>query len=114
MDKTTAYLESKNHYPILDGLRGVASLLVIIFHVFETFTGGNRFVQIINHGYLAVDFFFLLSGFVVAYAYDDRWTKMTTWDFYKRRLIRLQPLVIVGTIIGALLFYFQGGATMPL
>ena len=107
MTKTPSYLETKSHYEILDGLRGVASILVIAFHVFETFTGGNRFIQIINHGYLAVDFFFLLSGFVVAYAYDDRWGKMGQWDFYKRRLIRLQPMVIMGSLIGAALFYFQ-------
>jgi len=109
----TTYLESKNHYPILDGLRGVASVLVIVFHVLETFTGGNKFAQIINHGYLAVDFFFLLSGFVVAYAYDDRWGKMTAWDFYKRRLVRLQPMVIMGSIIGAALFYFQISPAFP-
>jgi peptidoglycan/LPS O-acetylase OafA/YrhL len=114
MTQTTTYLESKRHYPILDGLRGVASVLVIAFHVLETFTGGNRFIQIINHGYLAVDFFFLLSGFVVAYAYDDRWNKMTQWDFYKRRLVRLQPMVIMGSIIGAALFYFQGSPAFPL
>jgi len=107
------YLESKNHYPILDGLRGVASVLVIMFHVLETFTGGNKFIQIINHGYLAVDFFFLLSGFVVAYAYDDRWGKMTQWDFYKRRLVRLQPMVIMGSLIGAALFYFQASPVFP-
>jgi peptidoglycan/LPS O-acetylase OafA/YrhL len=109
----TTYLQSKNHYPILDGLRGVASVLVIMFHVLETFTGGNKFVQIINHGYLAVDFFFLLSGFVVAYAYDDRWGKMTQWDFYKRRLVRLQPMVIMGSLIGAALFYFQVSPAFP-
>jgi len=114
MTKTTAYLAPKSHYEILDGLRGVASLLVVAFHVFETFSGGNRFKQIINHGYLAVDFFFLLSGFVVAYAYDDRWAKMTQWDFYKRRLIRLQPMVIMGSLIGAALFYFQGSGVFPL
>lgn len=114
MDKTTTYLPPKNHYEILDGLRGVAAILVVIFHVFETFNGGSRFNQIINHGYLAVDFFFLLSGFVVAYAYDDRWSKMTTWDFYKRRLIRLQPMVIMGSVIGALLFYFQACGMFPL
>ena len=73
MAQTPAYLESKNHYQILDGLRGVAALLVVSFHILETFAGGDRFKLIINHGYLAVDFFFLLSGFVVAYAYDDRW-----------------------------------------
>ena len=113
-------IKPKKHYEILDGLRGVAAILVVAFHIFETFAGGNRFKQIINHGYLAVDFFFLLSGFVVAYAYDDRWEKMTQWDFYKRRLIRLQPMVIMGMIIGAALYYFQASdilfpqiATMP-
>jgi peptidoglycan/LPS O-acetylase OafA/YrhL len=113
MNKTSVYLESKSHYQILDGLRGVAALMVVAFHVFETFAGGNRLVQIINHGYLAVDFFFLLSGFVVAYAYDDRWGKMTQWDFYKRRLIRLQPMVIMGSLVGAALFYFQGSEVFP-
>jgi peptidoglycan/LPS O-acetylase OafA/YrhL len=100
-------IKPKKHYEILDGLRGVAAILVVAFHVFEAYAGGNRFVQIINHGYLAVDFFFLLSGFVVAYAYDDRWAQMTQWEFYKRRLIRLQPMLILGTVIGALFYYFQ-------
>jgi peptidoglycan/LPS O-acetylase OafA/YrhL len=113
MSKTSTYLESKGHYEILDGLRGVASVLVVVFHVLETYSG-DRFHQIINHGYLAVDFFFVLSGFVVAYAYDDRWGKMTQWDFYKRRLIRLQPMVIMGTIIGAALFYAQASGAFPL
>jgi len=113
MTKTPAYLESKSHYEILDGLRGVASILVVVFHVLETYSG-DRFHQIINHGYLAVDFFFVLSGFVVAYAYDGRWGKMTQWDFYKRRLIRLQPMVIMGTIIGAALFYAQACGAFPL
>jgi peptidoglycan/LPS O-acetylase OafA/YrhL len=107
MSKDTTYLETKGHYQILDGLRGVASLFVVAFHIFETYADGDRFKQIINHGYLAVDFFFVLSGFVVAYAYDDRWGKMTQWDFYKRRLIRLQPMVIAGSVIGALFFYAQ-------
>jgi peptidoglycan/LPS O-acetylase OafA/YrhL len=107
MNKNSTYLETKSHYQILDGLRGVAALTVVIFHTFEAYANGDRFTQILNHGYLAVDFFFLLSGFVVAYAYDDRWGKMTQLDFYKRRLIRLQPMIIVGNIIGAALFYFQ-------
>ena len=113
MNKALSYPESKKHYEILDGLRGVASLLVVAFHVFEAYSRGPLY-QIINHGYLAVDFFFLLSGFVVAYAYDDRWGKMTQWDFYKRRLVRLQPMVIMGTLIGAALFYFQAGPVFPL
>jgi len=107
MNQRSGYLQTKPHYEILDGLRGVAAMMVVIFHTFEAYAEGSPFKQKLNHGYLAVDFFFLLSGFVVAYAYDDRWNRMTQWDFYKRRLIRLQPMVIAGTIIGAALFYFQ-------
>jgi len=102
-------MTAKNHYVVLDGLRGVASLTVVAFHLCETYSLGDPFAQVINHGYLAVDFFFLLSGFVIAYAYDDRWTSMSQWGFYKRRLIRLQPMIIMGSIIGALLFYSQAG-----
>ena len=114
MDSRTAALQTKKHYPILDGLRGVAALTVVIFHTFEPWSNGDHTKQILNHGYLAVDFFFLLSGFVVAYAYDDRWGRMTQWDFYKRRLIRLQPMVIMGSLIGAALFYLQAGSDFPL
>ena len=74
---TSFFSDTKSHYVILDGLRGVAAIMVIIFHLFEIFSGGDHHKQIINHGYLAVDFFFLLSGFVIGYAYDDRWSKMT-------------------------------------
>lgn len=104
--------ESKPHYEILDGLRGVAALVVVLFHIFEIHSEGDHSKQIINHGYLAVDFFFLLSGFVVAYAYDDRWGKMSLKDFFKRRLVRLQPMIVVGSIVGAAAFYFQDSAPL--
>lgn len=109
MSKVNVYLASKPRYEILDGLRGVAALMVIIFHCFETYIPvfGR---QIMDHGYLAVDFFFVLSGFVIGYAYDDRWDRMTTWGFFKRRLTRLHPMVIAGTLIGASLFFFAGTA----
>lgn len=96
---------TKPHYPLLDGLRGVASVMVVLFHLCEAHAT-SHFDQLINHGYLAVDFFFLLSGFVIGYAYDDRWQKMSVADFFKRRLVRLQPLVILGSVIGAICFYF--------
>ena len=94
---------AKPHYLILDGLRGVAALLVVIFHLCEAVypePSNNP----LHHGYLAVDFFFLLSGFVVGYAYDDRWEKMTVWEFFKIRLIRLHPLLVLGVIIGVVGF----------
>lgn len=104
---SAAFADTKPHYDILDGLRGVAAIVVVIFHLFEAYAT-SHLDQRINHGYLAVDFFFILSGFVVAYAYDDRWKKMTTMDFLKRRFIRLQPMVVIGAIIGAIMFYTQG------
>ena len=105
--KTTTYLASKPRYEILDGLRGVAAIIVVAFHLFETYSAGPAH-QILNHGYLAVDFFFVLSGFVIGYAYDDRWDRMTMWDFFKRRL------VIMGTLLGASLFYFSACSAFPM
>jgi len=96
----------KPHYPILDGLRGTAALLVVIFHLYEAYYPDLNFHPM-HHGHLAVDFFFLLSGFVVGYAYDDRWGKMTIVDFFKIRLVRLHPLVVVSVIIGAICFWFD-------
>ena len=113
MNTRTTYLASKPHYEILDGLRGVAAVMVIIFHLFEAHAGGSHLTQIINHGYLAVDFFFMLSGFVIGYAYDDRWNRMTVGTFFKRRIIRLHPMVIMGSIVGAAFFYFQESPCFP-
>ena len=106
-------LTTKPHYPILDGLRGVAAVMVVAFHIFEAHAT-SYLDQFINHGYLAVDFFFLLSGFVIGYAYDDRWSKMSFGNFFTRRLVRLQPMVVMGTIIGALCFYFQASTMWPM
>ena len=91
---SSAFADTKPHYELLDGLRGVAALLVVFYHIFEgfSFAGGGTLITVVNHGYLAVDFFFILSGFVIGYAYDDRWKKnMTLKGFFKRRLIRLHP-----------------------
>lgn len=109
----TRYLASKQRYDILDGLRGVAALIVVGFHLFEPYSKGPD-NQILNHGYLAVDFFFLLSGFVLGYAYDDRWNQMSLKDFFKRRIVRLHPMLICGTIIGALLFYLGESSVFPM
>ena len=112
-DESNVYLASKPRYEILDGLRGVAAVLVVAYHLFETYYHGGT-SQPINHGYLAVDFFFVLSGFVIGYAYDDRWDRMSTWGFVKRRLIRLHPMVIFGSLFGAALFYFGDCSSFPL
>ena len=105
---------TKPRYEILDGLRGVAALMVVIFHLSEAFSYDPVYKHL-NHGYLAVDFFFVLSGYVIGYAYDHRMLsgEMTRWDFVKSRLIRLQPMVLFGLLLGAAFFYLQSGNYYP-
>ncbi len=103
-------LASKPHFNILDGLRGAAALMVVWYHIFEGFAfAEGSVITTFNHGYLAVDFFFILSGFVISYAYDDRWSNgLSAGSFFKRRLIRLHPMVVMGAIIGTISFLAGG------
>jgi peptidoglycan/LPS O-acetylase OafA/YrhL len=99
-------LKTKHHYDILDGLRGVAALAIVVFHFMEwVYTDPSK--NFIGHGFLAVDFFFCLSGFVIGYAYDDRIGEMGLVEFFKSRIIRLHPLVILGSVLGLLCFLFD-------
>ena len=107
-------------YELLDGLRGVAAVLVIWYHFFEGFAT-SAVDQMINHGYLAVDFFFVLSSFVLGYAYDApmRSHRLSTGSFIVRRIIRLQPLVVLSVLLGAAAYLLQGsvrwdGTPVPL
>ena len=114
---SASYADTKPHYNILDGLRGAAALMVVWYHVFEGYAfaegtngvEGGGLINVFNHGYLAVDFFFMLSGFVISYAYDDRWNQMSMGDFFKRRLVRLHPMIVMGAIIGLTTFLLGGG-----
>lgn len=109
----TTYLNSKPRYEILDGLRGIAAIIVLLYHHAEIF-GPDPITRSLNHGYLAVDFFFILSGFVIGYAYDDRWDRMSTWNFFKRRLTRLHPMIIFSTLFCMVFFYYGMGDLFPL
>ena len=71
-------------------------------------SAGDGLIRVLNHGYLAVDFFFMLSGFVISYAYDDRWGKLSLGEFFKRRLIRLHPMVVMGVLIGVVAYVVGG------
>ncbi|AKD57433.1 acyltransferase family protein [Spirosoma radiotolerans] len=108
----SATLSTKPHFAILDGLRGVAALAIVIFHFMEwVYPDPSR--NFIAHGFLAVDFFFCLSGFVMGYAYDDRIRRLGLAAFFRLRLIRLHPLVILGSVLGLLGFLFDPFAAHP-
>lgn len=112
MNRNNVYLASKPRYEILDGLRGMAAMIVVAYHLLETYYHSSP-EQPLNHGYLAVDFYFVLSGFVIGYAYDDRWDRMSVLNFFKRRLVRLHPMVILGSVLGAAFFYLQACSAFP-
>ena len=99
-------------YDILDGLRGVAALMILLYHVFndaKSFFVWPTPVNEFYHSFLGVDFFFILSGFVMGYAYDKQWNgTLTFWGFIKRRLIRLHPMVVMGVLLGVVAFMIQG------
>ena len=114
---------SKPRYDILDGLRGVAALMVLLYHIFndaKSFFVWPEPVGEFYHSFLGVDFFFILSGFVMGYAYDLRWKDtprlsspegkepMTLMGFIKRRLIRLHPMVVMGVLVGVVAYLIQG------
>lgn len=117
ISSSASFADSKPHYELLDGLRGAVALMVLWYHVFEGFAfAEGTGIETFNHGHIGVDFFFMLSGFVISYAYDDRWKSnashpLTIGNFFKRRLIRLHPMLIIGAIIGTIAFLLQGGVT---
>src|SRR6478752_2871606 len=105
-DPSSNILKTKQHFEILDGLRGLAAISVVIFHFMEWIASdpGKNFI---GHGFLAVDFFFCLSGFVIGYAYNNRIEKMGIMSFFTSRLIRLHPLIIFGAVLGLITFLFD-------
>jgi peptidoglycan/LPS O-acetylase OafA/YrhL len=91
----------------LTGLRGVAALYVVLFHYTDGLAPTNPLNILIGHGYLAVDIFFVLSGFVMALNYRHLFDGTPFWrayiTFLGRRIARVYPLYLCGTLVGYLL-----------
>jgi peptidoglycan/LPS O-acetylase OafA/YrhL len=103
----------RSHYEALDGLRGTAAFSILMFHFCEMLVPDAAHNPM-AHAFLAVDFFFALSGFVLGHAYDSRLAAhagaheaLTIPNFFKRRLIRLHPMVIAGLVIGVTAYLFD-------
>lgn len=88
----------RHKYAYLDGLRGVAAICVMLMH------GQNWFDALppFRFGYLCVDFFFALSGFVLAHAYEERLAAPGSFaPFLRDRVVRLHPMLVLGALLGA-------------
>ncbi|PZQ56223.1 MAG: acyltransferase [Novosphingobium pentaromativorans] len=110
MSTKTARPPWHDRYVTLDGMRGIAALAVALFHF-------N--ISQAPHGYVAVDFFFALSGFVLCASYLPRWQEgMGTGQFMMKRLVRLYPLFLVGvlltTTVGLVRLHTGGDTSLPL
>src|SRR5579863_1188837 len=91
----------------LTGLRGIAALYVVVFHfvIGQQFT--NPFTTLIAHGYLAVDVFFVLSGFVMTLTYnhlfEEGYSLSNNIRFLGRRIARVYPLYLAGSLCALIL-----------
>lgn len=89
-------MNAKPKLEVLDALRGFCALAVMLLHLTEL----TPYKFIVPHAYLPVEYFLILTGFTFVYAYDSRWGQMSVGAFLWRRLKRMHPLVIVGSLIG--------------
>ena len=101
--------DSAHLFKVLDALRGIAALIVVTRH-----TPNLEISRIFPGGYLSVDLFFMLSGFVIAHAYQERVQRgdLTANRFMLLRMIRLGPLHVLGMLIAAVVLtgsYALGG-----
>lgn len=92
-------MQIKQHFALLDGLRGLAAIFVLFFHIVQ-----QHSITALPRAGFAVDFFYLLSGFVIAYAYESRLAAgMPLSTFFTIRMIRLYPLLFIGVLAGVAL-----------
>jgi peptidoglycan/LPS O-acetylase OafA/YrhL len=105
--------------PSLTGLRGLAALVVLLFHV-NLLLDPHMHLQAgavctagatgVERGYLAVDFFFMLSGFVMLHVYGLRFSGAgppNTWPFYRARIARIFPVHLATTALFVPFFLYD-------
>ena len=93
--------DTRSTFNALNGVRGVAALSVALFHAHPLFGG-----QIVPSGYLAVDLFFVMSGCVIAHAYEHKLSHGLSFrGFMIRRVVRFMPFYMAGLAIGAMLAF---------
>jgi peptidoglycan/LPS O-acetylase OafA/YrhL len=99
--ENTRASSERHRFHVLDGMRGVAAIMVMAFHYFSP-------LPYLKNAFIAVDFFFILSGFVICHAYGDKLDQgMSFGDFVTRRVGRLYPFLLIGILVGAPFLYLE-------
>ncbi len=100
--------QSKERFETLDGMRGIAAIFIMLFHY--NIPNGYRFFF---NAFTAVDFFFILSGFVILHSYGAKLDRgMANTDYLSRRIARLLPLSMFGVILGVPAFLLMKEASL--
>ena len=95
------FTDIHTRFSTLDGMRGIAAISVMFFHYTTSMP-----ISIFRHAPLAVDIFFILSGFVIAHSYGNRLGRnMTALEYLLRRIIRLYPMFAIGLLAGSPILY---------
>jgi peptidoglycan/LPS O-acetylase OafA/YrhL len=113
---------SSGQLPALTSLRGIAAMWVVLYHYsaqcFPTLDA-TGYTHLIHKGYLAVDLFFMLSGFVMTHVYHRAFSKTVTqqhyWKFIVARIARVYPLhilVLLLFVVTAVTFHLAGGIAL--
>src|SRR5271163_4255127 len=101
----TAY--TKHRFHALDGMRGVAAIVVMNYHYYL-----DSHLRCLKNPFLAVDFFFILSGFVISHAYGEKLLNgLAAREYLARRISRLYPMMAIGILLGLPVLYTQTVST---
>ncbi|TWR27439.1 acyltransferase [Mucilaginibacter pallidiroseus] len=87
----------KQHLPQVDYVRAIASLAVALFHL------GGKALPVLKYGWLGVQMFFVLSGFIICWAIPHGYTWRNAGTFIIKRLIRIEPPYVASIILILLL-----------
>ncbi|MDR7305629.1 acyltransferase [Rhodoferax saidenbachensis] len=103
-------MRNSERFVALDGLRGVFAIAVVLHH-YSQLQGGH----LMRSAWLAVDAFFILSGFVIALSYTHRILEgLSFFEFFKIRLLRLYPMYFMGLLLGVAALWAYGPSNLSL
>ena len=95
---------SKHRIHVLDGMRGIAAVIVMLYHIIAKFNPNCSLLP--TNAFIAVDFFFVLSGYVICHSYGDKILNgMGAGEYISRRVARLFPMMALGLLLGSPALY---------